>query len=305
MPLPRPLHRYKSNPILNPEDISPDCSAVFNCGAIAHENGVALLLRVENDIRESHFRYAHSRDGIHFTVDDGPVDYPLRPVEAEWGAHRFDMRVTRLEDTYYICNATWLQGIGSGLALSKSDDLRHFEPVGNVSPVSNRNGALFPEKINGRYARLERPQDIDGSGTIWVSYSPDLIHWGDAEPLRMPETCWSRRKTGAGTVPIRTEKGWLEIYHGTDWTASTENYYLGVMLLDLENPAKIIAAPRRFILQAETPYECFGQVPNVVFTGGAVEMPDGTLHVYYGGADTRVCLATTTVDKLVAFCMED
>lgn len=305
MPLPRPLHRFPHNPIISPADVANDCSAVFNCGAIAHEDGVALLLRVENDVRQTSFKYAYSSDGIAFTIDEEPISYPLRDVEEAWGAHRFDMRITRLEDTYYACHATWLQGLGCGIGIARSDDLRTFTPVGTISPVSNRNGVLFPEKIGGRYARLERPQDVDGSGTIWISYSPDLIHWGDARPLRLPELAWGTRKLGAGAVPIRTEHGWLEIYHATAMTASTENYYLGVMLLDLKDPSKIVAAPRRFILQPEEPYECTGQVPNVVFTAGTVIMPDDTVNVYYGGADTRVCLATSSLDELVAFCLED
>ena len=120
----------------------------------------------------------------------------------------------------------------------------------------------------------------------------------------MPGTAWSTRKSGAGCIPIRTEAGWLEIYHATAMTASTENYYLGAMLLDLKDPSKVIAFPDRMILGAERDYECIGQVPNVVFTGGAVEMPDGTLNVYYGGADTRVCLAQTTVQRVVDFCLK-
>ena len=122
-------------------------------------------------------------------------------------------------------------------------------------------------------------------------------------PLDMPNLPWSRNKNGAGCVPIRTEHGWLEIYHATASTCSTENYYLGVLLLDLDDPSRIVAAPTDFILAAEEVYECVGQTPNVVFSNGAVEMPDGTLNVYYGCADTRMALAQTTVQELVDYCL--
>ncbi len=244
-----------------------------------------------------------SDDGINFKVNPEPIIYPLREIEKKYGGHRFDMRITFLEDTYYCYHAIWLSSLGCSLGLAKTDDFVHFEPLPSVAVPSNRNAILFPEKINGLYARLERPQDVDGSGIIWVSYSPDLIYWGNSKPLDMPNTAWSTQKSGAGAVPIKTSKGWLEIYHATCFTASTENYYLGVMLLDLEDPSKIIAAPQKLILAAEKDYECVGQVPNVVFTGGAIETDDGTLNIYYGGADTRMCLAQTTVDRLVDFCL--
>ncbi|HMO26768.1 MAG TPA: hypothetical protein PKB10_10905, partial [Tepidisphaeraceae bacterium] len=126
---------------------------------------------------------------------------------------------------------------------------------------------------------------------------------GDAQLIEIPRTRWSGRKCGAGAVPIETDAGWLLIYHGTTMTASTENYYLGAALVDRNDPSKVLGAPPHFILQPELPYECMGQVPNVVFTAGAVEMPDGTLNIYYGGADTRICVAQTTVAKLVEFCL--
>ena len=298
-----PLLRHPANPILSPSEMPVECSAVFNCGAVRFEGDVLLLLRVENFERTTSFHVARSKDGIHFDVCPEPIDYPLRAIERTRGASRFDMRITPLDGTFYVCHALWLDKLGSVIATARTDDFKRFEPIESVSPPSNRNAVLFPERFNGRYARLERPQDIDGSGQIWLSYSPDLTHWGDFTPLEIPRTAWSYRKSGAGAVPIKTEAGWLIIYHATSMTASTENYYIGAMVLDLQDPAKVIAAPRKFILAAEEIYECVGQVPNVVFTGGAVEMDDGTLNVYYGGADTRICVATTTTARLLDFCL--
>ncbi len=266
---------------------------------------VLLLLRVEDMARDNHFHVATSEDGIHFEVEQEPIEYPLRDTEARWLDNRFDMRITHMEDegVYYVTHASWLGGLGSCIGMARTTDFKHFEAVGELSVPSNRNAALFPRKVGGRYARLERPQDVNGTGRIWVSYSPDLMYWGQARPVALPKVPWSAEKSGAGAIPIYTDRGWLCIYHATAKSCATENYYLGAMLLDLEQPDKIIAAPREFILQPEMPYECMGQVPNVVFTNGAVVMPDGTINVYYGGADTRVCLAQIGVDELVDFCL--
>ncbi len=299
-----PLRRHPENPILTPDEMPFRCYTVFNAGATWFEEKVLLLLRVEDCRRRTNFYVATSDDGVHFRVSPDPIDYPLSETEKRVGpAHRFDMRITRLEDTYYVFHAAWLGALGCCIGLATTEDFVHFAPMPYLSEPWNRNAVLFPEKINGMYARLDRPQHIDGTGRTWVSYSPDLEFWGRSMPLNVPRTAWSRRKDGAGCIPIKTEHGWLEIYHATATTCSTENYYLGAMLLDLEDPSQVIAAPREFILAAERDYECVGQTPNVVFTGGAVEMPDGALNVYYGCADHRMALAQTTVAELVDICL--
>jgi len=303
-----PLKRYKGNPILTPEDMPFRCYSVFNCGATMYNGKVLLLLRVERCNLKSYFYIATSDDGIHFKVNEEPINYPLREVEKKYAdvsgghANRFDPRITKIGDTYYIYHFTWTH-FGSSFALAWTKDFEHFECQPDISVPSNRNVALFPEKINGLYARLERPMEGD-KGSIWISYSPDLEFWGRSKPVELLKPHWARQKNGAGAVPIKTPKGWLIIYHGTSRNVSIENYYLGAALLDLNDPTKVIAAPEAFILAAEKDYECVGQVPNVVFTAGAVEMPDGTLNIYYGGADTRLCLAQTTVEELTTYCLE-
>lgn len=300
-----PLIRHIENPILTPDDMPFRCYTVMNSGATIYQGKVLLLLRVEHCDRHTKFHVATSDDGIHFEVWPDEIDYPLSPTEERIGpAHRFDARITHMDGKYYIYHASWMP-LGCGIAIAETEDFKHFKPVNYISEPSNRNAVLFPEKINGLYARLDRPQDeeLNRFASIWISYSPDLEFWGRSLPLNMPSTDWIRGKCGAGIVPIKTDKGWLEIYHSTASTCSSLNYYLGAMLLDLEDPSKVIAAPKEFVLAAEKDYECVGQTPNVVFTSGAVVMPDGTLNVYYGGADTRMCLAQTTVDDLVAYCL--
>ncbi len=300
-----PLKRHPENPILCPGDMPFRCYCVFNSGAVWFDGKVLLLLRVESCERKTDFYVATSADGVHFEVNPEPIDYPLTETEKRFDkAHRFDMRITLLEGTYYVTHASWLGRWGCCMGMATTEDFVHYKPFPRLSVPSNRNHVLFPEKIGGLYCRLERPQHINGKGEIWVSYSPDLEFWGRSMPLNMPALKWGGNKNGAGAVPIRTEHGWLEIYHATASTCSSENYYLGAMLLDLEDPSQVIAAPTEFILAAEEVYECVGQTPNVVFTNGAVEMPDGTLNVYYGCADTRMALAQTTVGKLVDYCLK-
>ncbi len=298
-----PLIRHPRNPILTPAMMPFDCYTVHNAGVTRFEGDVLLLLRVETRERKTRFHVARSRNGIDFEVCPEPIDYPLSELEKQGTRpHRFDMRITRIGDEYLVCHANWLEPWGSMINIARTKDFIRFEQISHSVPT-NRNAVLFPEKINGNYARLERPQGIDGRGIMWYSESPDLEFWGKPMPVALPATDWSQFKTGAGTIPVRTPHGWLEVYHATAMTASTENYYLGACLLDLEQPWKVIAAPASFLLAPEELYECVGQTPNVVFTGGACEMPDGSYHIYYGGADTRVCLATTTVQELTDFCL--
>ena len=300
-----PLRRHEANPILCPGDMPFRCYTVFNSGAVWFEGKVLLLLRVESCERRTDFCVATSEDGVHFEVSPEAIDYPLTETEKRFDkAHRFDMRITLLEGTYYVTHASWLGRWGCCMGMATTEDFVHYKPFPHLSVPSNRNHVLFPEKIGGLYCRLERPQHINGKGETWVSYSPDLEFWGRSMPLDMPALKWGGNKNGAGAVPLKTDEGWLEIYHATASTCSSENYYLGAMLLDLDDPSKVIAAPTEFILAAEEVYECVGQTPNVVFTNGAVEMPDGTLNVYYGAADTRMCLAQTTVTELVDYCLQ-
>lgn len=298
-----PLTRHPRNPLLVPSQMPFECSAVFNAGATMFNGKVLLLLRVEDFAREISFHVATSEDGVNFDVSPEPIDYPqVREIESMYGKPAyFDMRITPIDGTYYVCHAVWITGLGCMVGMARTDDFVRFDALPYTSLPQNRNAMLFPEKINGLYARLDRPMDANVGG-IWVSYSPDLRYWGDSLPIKVPVHIWNWRKTGGGATPIKTPEGWLLIYHATVTTASTENYYLGAMLVDLEKPNQIIAHSRKFILQPEEIYECVGQVPNVVFTCGAVEMPDGTLNVYYAGADTCMCLAQTTVKELVDYC---
>ena len=154
--------------------------------------------------------------------------------------------------------------------------------------------------------RLDRPHSEITPWSIWISYSPDLIHWGDSRMLVKPEPYhWDEMKVGPGAPPFKTDAGWLHIYHGAFETMAGAVYRLGVALHDLADPAKILGVADRWILQPEDPWEVGGYVPNVVFTCGAVPEDDGTVKIYWGGADTVMCVGTAVIDELVQLCLTD
>ncbi len=173
-----------------------------------------------------------------------------------------------------------------------------------ITEADYRNVVIFPEKFNGLYARLDRPHSEISPWSIWISYSPDLRYWGDSRLIMNPEPYhWDEMKIGPGAPPIKTDKGWLSIYHGVFPTMDGSVYRLGVALHDLDDPAKIIGIADNWILQPEEPYEITGYVHNVVFTCGAIPEDDGTVKIYWGGADTVMCVGTARIDNLVDLCL--
>ncbi len=188
------------------------------------------------------------------------------------------------------------------IGMARTTDFKSFDRMRFLTQPWSRNCALFPEKIGGLYARLDRP--MSGNDAItWVTYSPDLVYWGDSKPINLQPQTWMREKWGPGPTPIKTEKGWLLIIHGV-WFACNYVYRLGVILLDLDDPSVVVGQCPEFILTPREDYERCGEVPNVVFSNGAIPEPDGELKVYYGAADTCVCLATAQIDDLVEACLE-
>lgn len=294
------LTRYDKNPILTSADVPFLCNAVYNPGAVKFGNKYILIPRVEDGRRDNRLHVAESDDGIHFTIRPEPITLPPDPEAQIWEKHMYDPRVTFLEGEYYIayCAQTMEETVRIGLM--KTVDFETFERVGLITPPWNRNCALFSERINGLYARFERP--MNGADAVnFISYSPDLIHWGQAKAVELQTETWLRNKWGVGPSPIKTDEGWLVIFHGV-WWAIDPVYRLGVVLLDLEQPHKVIGQCPEFILTPREPYERIGEVNNCVFSNGAILEPDGELKVYYGAADTCICLATGNLDELIAAC---
>ena len=306
------LKRHPNNPIISPKDFSyGPADQVFNPGQCMYKGKTLLLLSVR--LCNTKYAQAHvaiSDDGINFEIEEKPlfkVDFEQKFGELDM--HPIDFRITQMGDTYYIMrpgNSDW----GCMAMLFKTKNFKSVEAMEIVALPNNRVPCLFPEKINGEYVRLDRPYSPGAPyeksfANIWISKSPDLIHWGQHRPLlKRGFTMWSGLKVGP-TVPIKTEKGWLEIVHGVQECFSSWRYSLGAILLDLENPEKIIGEMKSYILTPEAEYEHMGAVPDVVFATGAIaDLDKRKLRVYYGGADTCVCLAEGNLDEIIDGCIK-
>jgi predicted GH43/DUF377 family glycosyl hydrolase len=301
------LTRHPAGPILRGSDFpaASRITRVFNSGVIKHRERYVMACRVEDRALRNLIWLADSSDGYHFTPRPAPLDVPAHdPHWQEYTAGMYyDPRITEIDGTYYLVHAAHSKH-GCRLSLIRTLDFETFEWMGFISETDNRNGVLFPEKIGGLYARFDRPNTGGSFGDIWISYSPDLLFWGKSEcVLRNADVRWAWTKIGPGAVPIKTKEGWLNVFHGVRTQCAAHYVYcLGVALHDLDNPARVLAICKEAILEPERDYELTGQTPSVVFTSGAVVEDDGQVKVYYGGADTVQCVATTSVDELLFAC---
>jgi predicted GH43/DUF377 family glycosyl hydrolase len=295
------LRRYPHNPIITAEDVPFTCNTVFNGSPLKWNGEYILLLRVEGQHGYSLFALARSHDGYEFEVEHLPVltpaaDAPMARYE-EGGIE--DPRVTVLEGVPHVVYTAY-SGAGPVMALATTTDFHHFERRGIISEPGNKDGILFPRKVGGRYVRFDRPIGFD-IGSIWVSFSPDLRHWGDSRVIVTPRPGhWDSYRVGGSIVPIETDEGWLEIYHGVKMTSGGPIYRAGTVLLDREDPTRVIGRSDVPVLSPRTEYERIGDINNVVFASGAIIEPDGEVKVYYGAADTAICVATGTLDELLA-----
>jgi len=301
------VERYANNPILRGSDFPARSGIVrvFNSGVIKRQGQYLMACRVEDRALRNHIWIADSEDGYRFVPRPHAVALPEQDPEfAEYTAGMiYDPRITELEGSFYLVHAAH-SGHGCRLSLLRTHDFDQFEWLGFISETDNRNGVLFPRKIGGLYARLDRPNSDGNFGDIWISYSPDLVYWGRARcVLRNQAVRWAWTKIGPGAVPIETPQGWLVIFHGVRTQCRAHYVYqLGVCLLDLDDPSRVVARAEQAILEPETSYELVGQTPSVVFSSGAVVEDNGEVKIYYGGADTVQCVATTSLSRLIAAC---
>lgn len=314
------MKRHPASPVITRDQIrSPhpalqDVSSVFNPGGIMFGGKILLLLRVQNRARETFLVKAVSTDGLHFEIDTQPLT--MKGLEAcpHQIYHVYDPRVTLLEGRYHvICAMDTEQGCFLGWFTTSEFDRLDF--LGLVSEPDVRNGILFPERIGGDYLRFERPNDIGGQNgvktgsAIVCSRSHDLMNWERTGEVFSGRPHYWDELIGSGPPPIKTEQGWLHIYHGVaTHFASSNIYQLGVSLQDLNQPWITLRRGKYNILEPREMYELTGQVPNVVFATVAIPLktdtqgcapPDSEVYVYYGAADTCVCLAIATIAELV------
>jgi beta-1,2-mannobiose phosphorylase / 1,2-beta-oligomannan phosphorylase len=247
----------------------------------------------------SHLRVARSTDGIRFDVAPTPALFPRSAYES-FGVE--DPRITLLDDTYWI-NYTAVSPYGIATALASTRDFTSFERHGIIFPPPNRDVTIFPERIGGRYAALHRPMPEGlGEPAIWVASSDDLISWGDHRLVAAArDRGWDDAKVGGGAVPFRVRadnrNGWLAVYHGV--TGSPPIYSLGALLLDADDPARVIARSREPILRPEAAYEREGFFGGVVFTCGLLAEGD-LVRIYYGAADGVTAVADLSLDEILA-----
>ncbi len=251
----------------------------------------------------SSFVLAESKDGYSFKVENKPTLTPEDHEEyyeyVEWGIE--DARITRIGDTYYLTYTGYSKNMPL-VILSETKDFKSYKIHGPISEPSNKDCALFPEKINGYYWKVDRPSNQETNG-IWLSKSPDLLHWGGFKMLMEPQKgTWEADKVGSSSCPVKTKEGWLMLYHGVRGFGITSIYKLGAVLLDLEKPWKIIGKSKEPILAPDEDYERVGDVNNVVFSNGMIAEDNGDVKIYYSGADMNICLAETTINDIIAIC---
>jgi predicted GH43/DUF377 family glycosyl hydrolase len=307
----RLLERHPDNPLLSAFDWPYFVNTVFNAGATRLPSGETLLLcRVEDCSGLSHFTVARSKDGVtEWQMEPRPtlLPDPQNHPEERWGIE--DPRIVRLPELeQYAVIYTSYSAPGPGVSLALTKDFLTFERLGNILPPEDKDAALLPRKINGRWAIVHRPVSPRGGAHIWLSFSPDLKHWGDHKLILRARrgAWWDANKIGLSPPLIETPEGWLMMYHGVRQTAAGCLYRQGLALLDLHDPTKCLLRSTKWIMGPETEYERTGDVGDVVFPCGYTVDDDGdTLNLYYGAADTYVALARGSIKELLAWLKEN
>jgi predicted GH43/DUF377 family glycosyl hydrolase len=301
------IQRYKNNPILTKDDVPYPVATVHNAAVVKVDETYVMIFRSHKMNGRSILGMATSDDGLHFRVDDKPFMVPsTEGVFQEYEAFGVeDPRIVLVDGEYLITYSAYSKH-GVRIGLAKTKDFKSVERFSLITESDYRNVVIFPEKIDGRYARLDRPHSEISPWSIWISYSPDLKYWGESKLIMKPlQYHWDEMKIGPGAPPIKTSRGWLCIYHGVFPTMDGNVYRLGVALHDLKDPSKIIAVGDEWILQPEEVYEVTGYVHNVVFTCGAVPEKDGSVKIYWGGADSVMCVGTANLEALVDHCLNN
>jgi beta-1,4-mannooligosaccharide/beta-1,4-mannosyl-N-acetylglucosamine phosphorylase len=293
--------RYCRNPVI-PRNLIPRANSIFNSAVVPYQGKFAGVFRIDDNRRVMNLYFGQSEDGIRWKIEHQPIEWECNDPEVARFQYRYDPRLVWLEDRYYI---TWCNGYhGPTIGVGYTYDFTHFCQMENAFLPFNRNGVLFPRKIHGKYAMFSRPSDNGHTpfGDIYYSESPDMVHWGHHRHVLGPGS-WCYTKVGAGPIPIETSEGWLLIYHGVLTSCNGYVYSMGAVLLDLDQPWKVIARAAPYLMSPQMLYECVGDVPNVVFPCAAlVDAPTNRMAIYYGAADTVVALAFAKVDDLVEFC---
>lgn len=301
-----PVWRYSKNPIIN-RNPAKGIARVFNSAVVPWKDGYIGVLRAETINGRPHLHLAHSKDGINWDIEEERIKFIDEEGNIFQPNYAYDPRLVKVEDTYYIIWCTDFYGAALGMA--KTKDFKTFIRLENPFLPFNRNGVLFPRKINGNFVLLSRPSDSGHTpfGDIFLSESKDLTYWGKHRHVmgKGGNGWWQSLKIGGGPAPIETNVGWLLFYHGVTGTCNGYVYSMGSVILDKDEPSKVLYRSENHILTPEEWYEEKGFVDNVVFPCATLhDAKTGRIAIYYGAADTYVGVAFTTVDEIVKYTIE-
>lgn len=302
------LWRYDQNPIIE-RDATVNSNSIFNSAVVPWEDGFIGVFRCDSRSRSMDIFVGRSKDGYNWEFELEPLVFEGDPniTKVEY---RYDPRVVKIEDKYFV---TWCNGYhGPTIGIGYTYDFKKFYQCENAFLPYNRNGVLFPRKINGNYAMVSRPSDTGHTpfGDVFYSESPDMTFWGKHRfvmgTIKDNSSAWQSTKIGPGPIPIETDEGWLMFYHGVLNSCNGFVYSVGAVLLDLNEPSKILYRTKPYLLSPQKTYECVGDVPNVCFPCAALtDAATGRIAIYYGCADTVTGLCFTTADEVIAYMKEN
>ncbi|MFO7742453.1 MAG: glycoside hydrolase family 130 protein [Anaerolineae bacterium] len=299
--------RYSKNPVI-PRDLIPSSNSIFNSAVVPYRDGFRGVFRCDDKRRAMQLHAGRSDNGLDWHIQHERIHFqPAKGIEPmEWG-YGYDPRVCWIDDRYYV---TWCNSFSGWptIGVAYTDDFETFYQMENAFLPYNRNGVLFPRRINGNFAMLSRPSDRGHTpfGDIYYSESPDMTHWGRHRLVMRTASGWQSTKIGAGPSPIETSEGWLMVYHGVLTSCNGFVYSMGAALLDIDRPWNVLYRTEPYLLHPKEIYEQVGDVPNVIFPCAALtDAGSGRIAIYYGGADTVTCLAFAEVDELVRFVKEN
>ena len=297
------MWRYSKNPVIvwNP---TPSTARVFNSAVLPYQGEFIGVFRADHKNGRANLHFGRSKDGLMFEIEDHIIPWVDTNGNPDPISYGYDPRFLKINDTYYVNWCDDMHGASIGMGMTK--DFKTWTRIPNPLMPFNRNGVLFPRKINDKYYLLSRPSDSSHTpfGDIYLSESPDLLYWGNHRYVmgKGGQGWWQGIKIGAGPVPIETSEGWLLFYHGVSTTCNGFVYSFGAVILDLEQPWKVKYRTRDYLLTPEKDYEVSGFVPNVVFPCANIYDADsGRIALYYGAADTYTALAFCKFDELMDY----
>ncbi len=298
------IWRYDQNPIIQ-RDATINSNSIFNSAVVPWEDGYIGVFRCDSRSRSMDIFVGRSKNGLDWEFELEPLVFE-GDEEITAKEYRYDPRVVKIGDKYFV---TWCNGYhGPTIGIGYTYDFKTFYQCENAFLPYNRNGVLFPRKINGNYAMVSRPSDTGHTpfGDVFYSESPDMTYWGKHRfvmgTIKGNDSAWQSTKIGPGPVPIETDEGWLMFYHGVLNSCNGFVYSFGAVLLDIDEPWKVKYRSKPYLLSPQTMYECVGDVPNVCFPCAALsDAESGKIAIYYGCADTVTGLCFTTVDDVITY----